>query len=268
MAVPTYHASAHVLRKTKLGESDLIITLLAEDGSLLRAVAKGARKPGNTFASRLELFSRADLLLAEGKNLDIISEVRLVDAHAGLRADAVRAAAASCAVELFALLAQEDLENDRFSACLEAFLATVERAPEQAIPLLLAAVLLKAVAVAGFAPTVDACILCARPIPADDASLVAYSHGEGGPVCDACPAPSDAIRVPVSLLRWVSALLHTPFSRIATLEGDANRDVELLRFADSFIRVHPGAHLKSLTFFLTVSMALIFPCETLADGVK
>ena len=33
MSAPTYDARVIVLRKTKLGESDLIVTLLAEDGS-------------------------------------------------------------------------------------------------------------------------------------------------------------------------------------------------------------------------------------------
>ena len=51
---PTYDARAIVLRKTKLGESDLIVTLLAQDGSQARAVAKGARKPARPFAARLE----------------------------------------------------------------------------------------------------------------------------------------------------------------------------------------------------------------------
>ena len=40
-----------VLRKTKLGESDLILTLLSSDGSQIRAVAKGARKPKSPFST-------------------------------------------------------------------------------------------------------------------------------------------------------------------------------------------------------------------------
>lgn len=47
MASPTYRCNALVLKKTKLGESDLILTCLKDDGSQLRAVAKGARKPTN-----------------------------------------------------------------------------------------------------------------------------------------------------------------------------------------------------------------------------
>ena len=52
MASPrTYRTRAIVLDKTKLGESDLILELLAENGSLVRAVAKGARKPGSRLAA-------------------------------------------------------------------------------------------------------------------------------------------------------------------------------------------------------------------------
>ena len=46
----TYHARACVLDRTKLGETDLILTLLSSNGAQLRAVAKGARKPGGKLA--------------------------------------------------------------------------------------------------------------------------------------------------------------------------------------------------------------------------
>ncbi len=77
MASATYTARAIVLRKTKLGESDLIVTLLAQDGSQIRAVAKGARKPSSPFAARLELYSSVDLLCSKGRSLDIVKEARI-----------------------------------------------------------------------------------------------------------------------------------------------------------------------------------------------
>ena len=82
MASPTKTITALVLRRTKLGETDVIVTLLAEDGSQVKAVAKGARKPTSSFASRLELYSVAKILVAEGKNLDIVKEVRLLEGNA------------------------------------------------------------------------------------------------------------------------------------------------------------------------------------------
>ena len=73
-----YRIEALVLRKTKLKESDLIVTLLAEDGSLVRAVAHGARKPQSPFASRLEPCAVVDVLLARGRSLDVAKEARFV----------------------------------------------------------------------------------------------------------------------------------------------------------------------------------------------
>ena len=47
----TFRTKAIVLDRTALAEQDLILTLLAESGEELRAVAKGARKPGGRLAA-------------------------------------------------------------------------------------------------------------------------------------------------------------------------------------------------------------------------
>lgn len=74
----TYRTCVIVLDKTKLKETDLILTLLARDGREIRAVAKGARKPGSRLAARCELFCTVDLLLAKGRSLDVVSQADLV----------------------------------------------------------------------------------------------------------------------------------------------------------------------------------------------
>ena len=62
----TRRIKALVLDRTKLGEQDLILTCLTDTGEELRAVAKGARRPGGRLAARTELFSEVDMLVAEG----------------------------------------------------------------------------------------------------------------------------------------------------------------------------------------------------------
>ena len=66
----TYRTKVLVLDKTKLKETDLILTMLDERGRQVRAVAKGARKPGGRLAARCELFCTVDMLLAHGRSLD------------------------------------------------------------------------------------------------------------------------------------------------------------------------------------------------------
>ncbi|MEE0705150.1 MAG: DNA repair protein RecO, partial [Adlercreutzia sp.] len=116
MAQPTYNVRALVLKRTKLGESDLILTLLAEDGSQKRVVAKGARKPKSSFAARTEPSCVIDALCARGRNLDILKEARIVAPHSALRQDIEASSAAAPLLELLARVSQHDLENPRLFA--------------------------------------------------------------------------------------------------------------------------------------------------------
>ena len=72
-----YRAQGLVLCRTKLGEADLIVTLLCDVGRQVRAVAKGARKPGSRLAGVVGAGNEVSLLLHEGRSLDVITEGRL-----------------------------------------------------------------------------------------------------------------------------------------------------------------------------------------------
>lgn len=81
----TYRTKVLVLDKTKLKETDLILTMLDERGRQVRAVAKGARKPGGRLAARCELFCTVDMLLAHGRSLDVVSQAELMERRSALR---------------------------------------------------------------------------------------------------------------------------------------------------------------------------------------
>ena len=83
----TYRTKVLVLDKTKLKETDLILTMLDERGRQVRAVAKGARKPGGRLAARCELFCTVDMLLAHGRSLDVVSQAELMEAPLGATPD-------------------------------------------------------------------------------------------------------------------------------------------------------------------------------------
>ena len=99
-----FKAHGIVLRRTKLAECDLIVTLLADCAGQLRVVAKGARKPSAKLAGAMNLGNEVELLVSEGRGLPIVSEARLVRSHANVAADYDRAvlvdAALDCACEL------------------------------------------------------------------------------------------------------------------------------------------------------------------------
>ena len=78
--MPTYRDEAVVLRTHKLGEADRIITMLSRRRGKIRAVAKGVRRTSSKFGARLEPFSHVDLQFAEGRTLDVVTQVESLDA--------------------------------------------------------------------------------------------------------------------------------------------------------------------------------------------
>ena len=72
--MPTYRDEAIVLRKLDYGEADQIYTLLTRGHGKVGAIAKGVRKTTSRLGPALDLFVRVDVLLATGRNLDVIAQ--------------------------------------------------------------------------------------------------------------------------------------------------------------------------------------------------
>jgi DNA repair protein RecO (recombination protein O) len=79
----TYKTRAIVLAHLDLGEADRIITLLTPEDGKIRAIAKGVRRPRSRIGGSVEPFAELDLVMARGRNLDVITQVGV--AHAWLR---------------------------------------------------------------------------------------------------------------------------------------------------------------------------------------
>ena len=224
VAQPTYHTSALVLKKTKLGESDLIITFLSDDGSLFQGVAKGARKPTSSFASRLEMYAQTDLLMVEGKSLDIVKEARLVQANEHLRTDYDASCVAAVIAELLSKTALADQPHPvHFAMATRAF-AMLKDADQLHGSLLTCAFIMKCVSSIGYRPSLDTCVTCGDAIDIErlsNASTIGFSYAEGGIVCENCSQLSRETAVDSAFILWLRALLFATFDDLIAAEADA-----------------------------------------------
>ena len=73
----SYKTRGIILRRTNYSEADRIITFLTNDHGKVEAIAKGVRKLTAKLGSHLELFNQVELMLAGGRNLDIVTSARL-----------------------------------------------------------------------------------------------------------------------------------------------------------------------------------------------
>ena len=185
--MPTYRDEAVVIRTHKLGEADRIVTMLSRYHGIVRAVAKGVRRTTSKFGSRLEPFMVVDVQLFEGKNLDTVNQAETIGAYGReISADYPSFTAASVMVETAEKLAGGETSPQQYLLLVGGLrsLANSEHAPG----LILDSYLLRALSVAGWAPTFTDCARCGVPGRHRNFVLAA-----GGVVCEQCKVAGSVV---------------------------------------------------------------------------
>src|SRR5215471_19113791 len=105
--MPLYKEQGIVLRATKLGEADKILTILTQGSGKVRAVAKGIRRTTSKFGARLEPMTHVSLLLYQGRSLDTVTQAEILSPFRASRRDFERIAAAETMLEAADKVAEE-----------------------------------------------------------------------------------------------------------------------------------------------------------------
>lgn len=242
----SYSVRALVLRKTKLGETDVIVTLLAEDGRQLRAVAKGQRKPGSRYGGRLEPYCVVDLLVHEGRSLDVVTEAETVESHSALREDYDRSTAAAVVADILDKTAQEGQTEERVFGLASATLGAMADSPVESLLALVSGFIAKALAMQGYRPELEACACCAEEVTGGRG----FSLRAGGVICPAC-GEGDPSTVPFNQegRELLHLLLRSTMREIASAEIDPRALRACFSLLRSFASYHLPTRLKALDFY-------------------
>ncbi len=200
--VRLYRTEAVVLRRRDLGEADRLLTLFTQQYGKLRVVAKGSRKTKSRLAGHLEPFSRTLILLARGRNLDIVTQADLLNPFRALRQDETRIAYAGYLADLLDALTAEEQENH---AAYDLLLGSLDRLDAGAKPFVTARHFeLRLLGILGFRPELRRCVSCEQPLePVENA----FSAAAGGILCPACQgADPRALSVTVNALKFLRLL--------------------------------------------------------------
>lgn len=244
----TYRTKALVLQQTRLSETDLILTLLCEDGQQARAVAKGARKPGGRLASRVQLFSTVDFLLARGRSLDVVAEAALIDGRPGVSGDLDRLSAAAAIVETARLTCYEDAPDPFLYALTERTLDVLIGVDEPlSQDLLAAAHLFKTLSHQGWRPETRSCVACG------DENPTRFSPLAGGVLCESCARDVEGAEpASANRLAWIEALVALPLDQLAEAPCDPETARWLATQAHLWGTTHLEARLKAWEFLLSL----------------
>lgn len=245
-----YRDSAVVLRVTKLGEADRIVTLLTRRNGRIRAVAKGVRRTRSKFGGRLEPFGHVDLQLYAGRNLDIVTQAVSLDTFGpALAADYPRYTCATAIVETAERMTAEEREPALrlFLLVVSALRALVETERDPA--LVLDAFLLRALALSGWAPALRECARCGVPggtVSGQPGFHSAFHVASGGSLCPDCrgAGAGGAVRPAPSTLELMAALAEGDWPAAEAATGPDRREASGLVAA--LLQWHLERSLRSL----------------------
>lgn len=217
----------------KLGEADRIVTLLTPEHGKVRAVAKGVRKPKSKLAGRLEPLTHVSMLAWKGRELDIVTQVEVVEYFRAIREDLDRMPAAFTMIEAVDHLA---LERHPAPSLFRSLTGGLRSLCERPSPMLLGAFLLRLLAIEGVGPVVEVCASCS-----EDAELVAFDEHVGGLLCASCRSGRAVSPEAVELIRQV--LGGRLREALGASPGRAPAEVE--RLATAAMEYHLDRRLRS-----------------------
>lgn len=230
------HDQGIVLRSYPFGEADRVVVLLSPNSGKIRTVAKGVRKTKSRFGGRLEPFTHVDLVLYEGRNLDTITQVAVLEPFPKLRVDLDAVVAAGTMVEAADAVAQEEESSIRLFLLLQRGLKALEAGKFG--PDLITSFLLKLADVVGVAPALVRCASCGR---VDD--LHRFSFGGGGVICDQCHGDG-AVRLRDGVTAYLAKLATAELTALPA--SDQAFSGEAMGIARRFVEYHLDRKLISL----------------------
>jgi DNA repair protein RecO (recombination protein O) len=236
------------------------LTIFTAERGLIRAVAKGARKPGAKVAGRADLLNVNSLLMATGKTLDIITQADTLETFPRLRDDLSRLTFGLYYAELTQQFGPglTDESGDYLEYLRQALRVLADPSQDPVAACL--GFELGLLTMVGYKPELTYCVLCREILT--DYKLGAFHHEWGGVVCKNCIDDARAQSVAEPTWQWqaesagardathITPLVWRHLILAATGDSSGSRSKQPLnaahRLMQSYIEHRAGCRMKSL----------------------
>jgi DNA repair protein RecO (recombination protein O) len=243
----TYKTEGVVLKRKDFGEADRILTIFSKNKGKITAIAKGVRKMESRKGGNVELFNHGAFLLAEGRNMDVLTEVQVINPFRRIRENLKLVSYTYHVVELVDQFAQENQENNQVFKLLLTVLGSVNEEKDfSQVKTSLRAFEIKLLNYFGFRPQLTNCVKCFRILFPDNNR---FSQSLGGIVCSGCvnidpdsrPVSAEAIKV----LRFLQG---EPWNQVEKLRIPSALGMELEQQLRDYLEFLLERELKSAKF--------------------
>jgi len=188
-----YETEALVIRKTKLGEADSILTLFTPRLGKIQGFARSLRKPKSKMAGHLELLTHSNVSFTRGHNIDTIVGAQTINAFLPIKNDLWLM---SCGLYISELVNQFTAEHQEHYEVFQLVIETLGQLTQaENKDLLLRYFELHLLENSGYRPQLRECVACHKQL---EPQTNYFNHLGGGMLCPDCARIHPAV-FPLSL---------------------------------------------------------------------
>lgn len=239
-----------VLRAVDYGEGNRILSVLTRQAGKLSMMARGAKKVKSRFSAISQPFTYGEFVVfrSSPQSMGTINSGELIRSHQRLREELILSAYAAYLAEMTNRLVEDGERIDGlFEQLLAAFQALEDGKDAAIITNIYEMIML---AVAGFMPKLDACVLCGG----GSVELIAWSVEHGGAVCRSCRIREpQAMEAGEKVLKLLRLLQQVDLRRIGNISISAANKAQLNQLIRAYMDSHLHVRWKSRDFLDQIS---------------
>jgi len=239
-----YQTEAIIIKKTKLGEADSILTLYTPDLGKIQGFAKSLRRPKSKLAGHLELLTHSLVSLARGRNLDTITGSQTINSFLPLKSDLELTSYALYTAELVNQFTADHIENrPLFRLLLETMQQLCQAGDSELVLRYFELHLLNEV---GYRPQLQQCVTCHQPLTPVTNS---FCSGAGGMLCpDCCQSQPLTYPLSVNALKVLRLLQGSDYTTTSRLKMNPELSHELEAVMRDYLKYHLEREVKSVAW--------------------
>ncbi len=243
-----YQTEAIIIKKTKLGEADRILTLYTPHLGKIQAVAKGVRRPRSKMAGHLELLTHSQVPLARGRNLDTITGSQTINSFLPLKSNLELTSHALYAIELVDQFTADHIENyPLFQLLLETMHQLCQAGDNELVLRYFELHLLNEV---GYRPQLHRCVSCKANL---EPITNSFCSTAGGMLCPNC-SQSQPLTYPLSVnaLKVLRLLQNYNYNTVSKLKINPELSRELEGVMRDYLKYLLEREVKSVAWLDTL----------------
>jgi DNA repair protein RecO (recombination protein O) len=235
-----YQTEAIIIKKTKLGEADRILTLYTPHLGKIQAVAKGVRRPRSKMSGHLELLTHSLISLARGKNIDTVTGTQTINSFLPLKSDLRLTAYALYATELVNQFTADNAEDyPLFQLLLETMHRLCQGSDNELVLRYFELHLLNEV---GYRPQLGQCVSCHAALKDTTNS---FSPSAGGMLCPNCSQDQPSYPLSIDAQNVLRLLQDNEYGIVRELKIDPGLARQLEMVMRHYLRYLLEREIKS-----------------------